>query len=271
LLSRARFLPWYRVVASTLGELVADLSDVEAMEYVSEDRLLTVPLARREPEGRPLPVIEVEVRDEQLSVNIAYRDAECLRHLRNILHPSQVEAQEAFTAAMRLLPVVFETRLTKRAFKESNFTLVKKYLANRVDSALLSLLVEEAEAMRSGGRQNLDGRSVYLAPAKPVLQLVYAQIEPTEDALRAILNEMKSVLYVVSAVKTQREIIHSRLAKPLDQANKYRDFIELLNKARGQVLISAEERRSLEKKWREIPEERGPIEEDLKRRLGEPT
>jgi hypothetical protein len=42
----------------------------------------------------------------------------------------------------------------------------------------------------------------------------------------------------------------------------------LLNKARGEYVISPEERRSIDKRWRDAPDERDVLEEDLRRRLG---
>ena len=269
--SRSRFLPWYRAARTTLGDLINDLSEVDVMEYVSDERLLTIPLSIGDREKRPLPTCEVEESGERLSVSIVYREVESLRHLRNLLHPSQTEAQSSFNAAMRLLPVSFETRLSKRSFKEAGFVLQKKYVASRVDAAMLSRLIDEAEVIRSGGRRTSSGRSIYEAPATPVLQVLYTQIKPDEGELRKTLLEMRPVMVLLSAVKTQREIIHSRIAKPVDEHASYRGLIDLLNRARYLGILSAEERRGLDKKWRETPEERGPIEEDLKRRLGEPT
>ena len=248
-----------------------DLSDVGVMEFVSDNRLLTIPLSEGDGDKRPLPLFEVEETGDHLSVSVVYRDSESLRHLRNLLHPSQDEAQDAFNKVMRLLPVSFETRLLKRSFKEESFTLQKKYIASRVDAAMLQLLIEEAEVIRSGGRRSASGRSLYEAPATPILQVLYAQIKPDEDELRKTVSDMKQMVTFLAAIKTQREIIHSRIAKPVDEATRYRGFIELLNKARYLGMVSAEERRGLDKRWRETPDERGPMEEDLKRRLGEPT
>ncbi len=254
-----------------MGDLLKDLSDIDVMEYVSDDRLLTIPLSSGDKEKRPLPAIEVEVVDEELSVSLVYREAEGYRHLRNILHPSQVEEQSNFSATMKLLPISFETRLSKRGFKENSFSLQKKYVASRVDAAMLSRLLDEAEVIRSGGRKTSSGRSVYETPATPVLQVVYVRIKADEEELKRVLLEMKPMIILLSAVKTQSEIIHSSLSKPVDEAAKYRVFIDILNKARYLGMLSAEERRGLDKKWRETTDERGPIEEDLKRRLGEST
>lgn len=187
-----------------LGDLVKDLSEIEVLEFVSDDRLLIIPLSQGVKEKRPLPVIEVEETEDRLSVSLVYRDSESLRHLRNLLHPSQVEVQSAFNKIMRLLPGSFETRLLKRSFKETSFTLQKKYIASRMDASILQLLIEEAEVIRSGGRRSESGRSLYEAPATPVLQVVCAPTKIDEDELRKTISEMKQVVTLLAAVKTQR-------------------------------------------------------------------
>jgi hypothetical protein len=266
--SRASFILWYVIIRDILRDLVPTLSDVEVMEYVSDDRLLTIPLSQVGLELRSLPVLEVDVWNDQIALAIAYRDANSLKHLKNILHPSQIKARDEVINAMKCLPSAFETRLSKRGFKEVGYSIEKKYLTSKVDAGMLSLLINEAETIRAGGRRTVDGRSVYEAPASPVLYLLFRQVKKGEAEFRDALVGMKTVISLISGVKTQREIIHSRLTKPVEQASNYRVFIELVNKARSLYVISAEERRSLEKRLREVPEERGPIEEDLKRRVG---
>ena len=269
--SRASFLRWYVLIRDVLGDLVPNLSDVEVMEYVS-DGVLTVPVMGVGGEKRPMPVLEVTSGGEWLTLAIAYRDAEGVKHLRNLLHPSQSADLGRLEAAMRALPVSFETRLLKKGFRDNaGFNLTKKYIAARVDGAVLPLLMGETETIRSGGRRNMDGGSVYEAPATPVLQLAHAMVKANETEFRAALEALRSTLAVLSAVKTQREIIHSRLAKPVDQANKYRGFVELLNRARGDDFISSEERRAAEKRWRENPGDRELVEEELRRKMGEAT
>jgi hypothetical protein len=238
------------------------------MEYVSDDKLLTIPLSVENPEKRPLPSLEIEENEKQLQVSVVYREADSIRHLRNILHSSQNESQASFNTAMRLVPVNIETRLWKKGFKETNYVLQKKYIASRLDDEMLSRLLDEVDVIRSGGRRTYSGRSVYEAPATPILQLLFAKIRPEEDDLKRILFDMKPIISILSNIKTQRELIHSNMTKPVDVKVKYREFIMLLNKARSEDFISADDRRGLDKKWREVPEERSPIEEDLKRRIG---
>lgn len=268
--SRARFLPWYRLVKGTLNGLVEELNETDAMEHVSEG-VLNVPVVGVGEERRPTPVVEVALRGDEAALAIVYRDAESLRHLNNLFHASQTAELEGFSAAMRLLPTAFETRLLKKGFLgEGGFVVSRKYVACRVDGDVLQRLVEEAEVMRSGGRRNVDGRSVYEAPATPVLQLVQVGVKQ-EDDFRAALEAVKPILGLLAAVKTQREIIHSRVSGPADKGNLYRGFVDLLNRARGGGFISPEERRAMEKRWRESLDERKYLEEELKRKIGEST
>jgi hypothetical protein len=268
--SRPDFLSIYASIRGVFGSLVETLDERSVLEYVSSEGLLTVPLDCGDVE-KPLPIIEVKPMNGLIRVGMVYDGADEIRHLKNLLHSSQVDGQKAFNDTMKLLPVAVETRLYKRAFKEGSYVFVRKYVASRVDSQLLGLLIDEAEAIRSGGRRSVDGRSVYEAPATPLLYLVYVEVKKGDIELRATLSQMKALVALVVDIKTQKEMIHSRISKPVVQANQYRAISQLLNKARGQDLISAVERRDLEKKWREVPEERNAIEEDLKRRLGETT
>ncbi len=266
MITKARFLPYYRVIQSTLGKLVASLDDQAVMEYVSDDQM-SVPIANTDAEPRPLPTIELGLGDEVIRLALVYGDAASLRHLKNLFHPTQSEAQRAFADSMRMLPVAFETRLSRRGFREEGFSVIKKYVASRVDASVLRLLVEEAEVIRAGGRRAVDGRSVYEAPATTMLSLLFVQVK-VGDECREALTQMRRVIEVASTIKTQREMIHSRISKPVATSSRYRDFIELLNKARSNYVISADERRSLDKRWRDAPDERDVIEEDLRRRIG---
>ena len=244
------------------------LSDVEVMEYIS-DGVLTVPVLGVGDEKRPTPVLEVAPSGEWLTLTMVYRYAEGVKHLRNILHFSQSADLGRFEAAMRVLPTSFETRLLKRSFRDdAGFILSRKYIASRVDSNVLQLLIGETETIRSGGRRNIDGGSVYEAPATPVLQLAYIKVKANDSEFKSALEALRPTISILSAIKTQREMIHSQLAKPVDQAMMYRSFVELLNRARGADFISSQERRAAEKRWRENPDEREEVEEELKRKIG---
>jgi hypothetical protein len=271
LVYRPNFLAFYATTRNILGSFVEELNEQSVLEYISSEGVLTIPLASQEAEKKPLPIIEMKLNNDLLRISIVYKDSDEIRHLKNLLHPSQAASQSAFTETMKLLPVSFETRLYKRSFKGADYTFVKKYIASRVDASILDLLIDETEAIRSGGRRVIDGRGVYEAPATPLLYLLHREVKNSDEELRAVVSQMRPVIALVIGVKTQREIIHSRISKPVEQANQYRVVSQLLNKARNQGYLSAVERRDFEKKWREVPEERGAIEEELKRRLHEST
>jgi len=265
--SKSNFIPLYRIVHFQLNGLIADLSDMEVMEYVSDGKLLTIPLVKTGDGNKPMPLIELEGDEALLRVSLTYGGLAEIKHLRNILQPSQGDVQKEFLEAIHELKTTFETRLYKRSFKGSDFVFVKKYVAAKLDLELLKMLIDESEAIGMGGRKTIDGGSVYDPPATPKLHLLFTQVKPGDAELGEALREMKRVVSCVAGIKTQREIIHTKISKPIEQANNYRGFTVLLNEARGLNLISAEERRSLDKRWRDIPDERGVIEEDLKRRL----
>ena len=101
--SRAVFLPWYGFIVGTLGELVKRMSDIEVMEFVSSDGILTVPILGVGEESRPTPVIQFTMRGEEVTFAITYTELDAFRHLKNILHATQTQELDAFKAAMRLL------------------------------------------------------------------------------------------------------------------------------------------------------------------------
>lgn len=267
--SKSNYLPWYRLLSSILGEIVEKLSDIEVMEYVSDDTGLTVPIVGVGEEQKPMPIIEVNLQREEITLSITYRTSESMKHLKNIFHESQKTELENLTQAMKLIPMTYETRLIRRSNREErSFTISRKYLTCRVDSTMLQHILGEAEAIRRGGRRTIDGSSVYDAPTTPLLQLVIIKVKKNEDEVKTSIKTIQPIIETLTAIKTQREIIRARLTKPFDQTKKYREFVDLLNMARNAGQISSEERRILEKKGRDNPEERQLINEELKRKLG---
>jgi len=266
---KSNYLPWYHILSNILGDLIEKLSETEVMEYLSEDIGLTVPVVGVGEEHKPMPTLEVTLQEEEVNLSITYRTSMSMKHLKNIFHESQKSELERLTLVMKQLPVAYETRLLKKGFREEgSFTLSRKYLACRVDGTVLQHILGEAEAMRTGGRRTIDGRSVYDAPATPLIQLVLLKVTRNEEEVKTALDTIKPLLEIITAVKTQREVIHARLTKPVDQTKQYREFIDLLNKARSAGHISSEERRTLEKKGRDNPEDRQQIREGLKKKLG---
>ena len=266
---KSNYLPWYRLLSDIMGDSVEKLSDIEVMEYLSEDNGLTVPIVGVGEEEKPMPILEVSLQGEEITLSITYRTSKSMKHLKNIFHESQRTELEHLTQIMKQLPVTYETRLSRKGFREEGgFTLSRKYLACRVDGAVLQHILGEAEATRMGGRRTIDGRSVYDAPATPLIQLVLVKVTRNEEEVKTALNAIKPLLEIITAVKTQKEIIHARVTRPVDQTKQYREFVDLLNKARNAGHISSEERRMLEKKGRGNLEDRQQINEELRKKLG---
>ena len=81
------------------------------------------------------------------------------------------------------------------------------------------------------------------------------------------LDDIKPLFATVSGIKTQREIISDRLSKPRVKRNLYREFIEALNEARKQDLISAERRRKINQQWKDDEDGREELMEMLRELL----
>jgi hypothetical protein len=269
---KSNYLQWYHLLSDMMGALVEKLSDIEVMEYLSEDIGLTVPIVGVGDEQKPMPILEVSLQGEEVTLSITYRTSKSMEHLKNIFHESQRTELERLIQMMKQLPVTYETRLSKKGFRgEGSFTLSRKYLSCRVDDIVLQHILGEAEALRMGGRRTIDGRSVYDAPATPLIQLVLGKVTRNEEEVKTTLNLIKPLIEIITAVKTQREIIHTRLTRPVDQTKQYREFVDLLNRARNAGHISSVERRMLEKKGRDNLEDRQQINEELRKKLGTET
>ena len=149
--------------------------------------------------------------------------------------------------------------------------LLRKYVSARVDAQLLERIIEEAENLRKGGRQIVNNQSVYVQPRSPMLYMTRINTPLDEFKYRDALSVIKPLFKLLTGIKTQREIISDRLSKPRQRRNMYREFIEALNKARNNDLISAERRREINKKWRDNKDEREELMDYLKDLLGQGT
>jgi hypothetical protein len=141
---------------------------------------------------------------------------------------------------------------------------LRKYVTARLDIQLIERIIEEMENFRKGGRQIQNNQSVYVTPKTPQLYLTRISVPLIESVLKEVLREIKPIYSTVMGIKTQREIISDRLRKPRIKRNIYREFINSLNEARKQDIISAEQRREYNKKWREDEDERENLMEKLR-------
>ena len=270
---RGKYIGWYRITEEVLGKLVPHLSDQEVMENVSIDDQFTAPTGQEHlprNKAKPLPQLCIKLSDTGIELGIIYRETEQLELLKNIFRETHSQDMEKLLSTLKELDPSYETVLYSKQRNEKPM-LLRKYVSARVDAQLLERIIEEAESLRKGGRQIVNNQSVYVPPRTPMLYMTRIKTELDEFKYRDGLTVLKPLFTVLTRIKTQREIISDRLSKPKRRRNMYREFIEALNEARGNDLISAERRREINKKWRDNEDEREELMDYLRDLLGQGT
>lgn len=270
---RGKYIGWYRITEEVLGKLVPPLSDQEVMENVSIDDQFTAPTGQEHlprNKAKPLPQLCIKLSDTGIELGIIYRETEQLELLKNIFRETHSQDMEKLLSTLKELDPNYETVLYSKQRNEKPM-LLRKYVSARVDAQLLERVIEEAESLRKGGRQIVNNKSVYVPPRTPMLYMTRIKTELDEFKYKDTLMVIKPLFTVLTRIKTQREIISDRLSKPKRRRNMYREFIEALNEARGNDLISAERRREINKKWRDNEDEREELMDYLRDLLGQGT
>jgi uncharacterized protein len=266
---RGKYVGWYRLFEEELGGLAPSLSEREVMENVSTEDVLTVPLGEPgKADGKPLPSLHMRLRDQRLELAIAYESKKSLDHLENIFRDTHREEHERLFTLLGGLHAGYETKLIGRSGEGSNPELIRRYLSSRLDGELLKRILEEADTLRKGGRRVVNNQSVYVQPQTPEVHLVTVSNALNQEALRETLREMRPLIELLLGIKTQREIIRERLGRPRKERNVYREFVDALNEARAQGMISAERRRELDKRWRQYEDERDELLREVRALLG---
>jgi hypothetical protein len=263
---REKYVGWYRIVEQALGKLVPMLTDSEIMENVTSEDQLLVPTGQEHlprNKQKPLPKISLRLNDTNIELGILFNSQEQLKLFKNIFRNTHAEDREKLLRSMQSLDSSYETLLYSKT-KEEKLELIRKYVTTRLDAELIERIIDELENLRRGGRQIQNNQSFYLSPKIPELYLTRISVPLTEIEFKEVLENIRPVYAIVMSIKTQREIISDRLSKPKIKRNMYREFIESLNLARKQDLITAEKRRELNKKWRENEEERKNLMEQLR-------
>ena len=270
---RGKYIGWYRIAEEVLGKLVPSLSDQEVMENVSIDDQFTAPTGQEHlprNKAKPLPQLSIKLSDTGIELGIIYQETEQLELLKNIFRETHSRDLEKLLSSLDELDPSYETVLYSQQ-SDKKPMLLRKYVTARVDAQLLERIIEEAESLRKGGRQIVNNQSVYVQPRSPMLYMTRINTPLDEFKYRDALSVIKPLFKVLTGIKTQREIISDRLSKPRQRRNMYREFIEALNKARNDDLISAERRREINKKWRDNEDEREELMDYLKDLLGQGT
>jgi len=266
---RGKYIGWYRIAEEVLGKLVPSLSDQEVMENVSIDDQFTAPTGQEHlprNKAKPLPQLSIKLSDTGIELGIIYQETEQLELLKNIFRETHSRDLEKLLSSLDELDPSYETVLYSQQ-SDKKPMLLRKYVTARVDAQLLERIIEEAESLRKGGHQIVNNQSVYVQPRSPMLYMTRINTPLDEFKYRDALSVIKPLFKVLTGIKTQREIISDRLSKPRQRRNMYREFIEALNKARNDDLISAERRREINKKWRDNEDEREELMDYLKELL----
>ncbi len=262
---RGKYVGWYRLVEEELGGLVPSLSEREVMENVSTEDVLTVPLGEpSKADVKPLPSLHLRLRDQGLELATVYESKKSVDHLDNIFRDTHLEEHERLFTLLGGLHVGYETKLYRKSGEGSDPELTRRYLSSRLDGQLLRRLLEEADEIRKGGRRIVNNQSVYVQPQASEFHLVTVSNSLNQEAFRETLREIKPLIELLSGVKTQHEIIRERLGRPRKELNVYREFVDALNEARAQGVVSAERRRELDKRWRQYEDERDELLRDVR-------
>ena len=264
---RGKYVGWYRLLENDFSKLVPMLSDIDVMESVTAEDVLIIPTNEEEKprnERKSLPNLSLKLTDDSIEVRITYIDKDSVDLLRNLLNDSQKKQLEKLLEELGRLDPSYETILSSKARDNPKPRLIRKYVTGRLDVQLIERLIEESDRWRRGGRQAGGDGSVYNLPEAPEFVFV-RQVTPltTEDFIR-VLHKLKPIYKLLTGVKTQREMISSRLSRPRHKRNLYREFIEVLNDVKSKDLISAEERRKLNDRWRKDEEGREDLVDELK-------
>lgn len=269
---RGKYVEWYRLLESELESLVPKLNDQDIMEYVSPDDWFLAPTIKshEDKSKKELPQIYFALTDTQIKISIAYKTKNSIDHFQNIFRDThQTEKKELLDILTKLDPS-YETTLYKTNKDTDKPEILRKYVTNRLDEQLIQRMIEEADNLRKGGRQIQNNQSTYVPPQNPTLHLVEARLPLNETQFTETLQTIKPIYKILTEIKTQQEIIAEQLEKPKKQRNLYREFVDLLNQARKQGLISAERRRELNARWRMYPDEHEDLIDGLKKLLNPP-
>jgi hypothetical protein len=262
---RGKYIGWYRIIEKTLDNLVPNLNDMEIMENVTpDDQFITSTGQENLPMNmkKPIPKIMLQINDNNIELGIIYNNQESLKLFRNIFKSIHTDDRGKFFNQLQSLDSNYETLLYIKE-RNKNPELLRKYITARLDLQLLERVIDDMLNLHKGGIQIQNNQSVYITPKTPQLYLTRVNVPLIEAKFIEALREIKPIYKTLKGIKTQREIISDRLRKPKIKRNIYREFIEALNEARKQDLISAEKRREFNKKWREEKDKRESLMKQL--------
>ena len=257
---RGKYTGWVRMLEEEYGNMIPNLTDMEIMELVDTEDIIYLP----PPENpNPLPSLFLALSPTKLTHGIEYRDKPALEHFKNILRPTHTGQLNSLLSALNALDLDYKTMLQTVESRGKPETM-PGYLTARLDRTLLQRILNEAEKLRRGGRTVVAGQTKYQKPRKIAMRLVVTETFLDQGMLREKARTLAPIYRMLTDVKTPRELLLEKKGKPRVALNEYGEFVNLLNRLRKDDLISPEERRSYDKRWRTDTEEREEILAELR-------
>jgi hypothetical protein len=236
---------------------------------IPEDELIIPTIEEVKPRNqrKAIPNLSVKLTDDNIEVRITYRDRESVELLRNLLKDSHKPQLDKLLNEIGRLDPSYETILYSKTRDEEKPRLIRKYVTSRLDPMLIERVIDESDSLRRGGRREGFNDSAYVPPETPEFIFVRMITPLTTEKYVKVLQRLQPVYKILAGIKTNRELISSKLSRPRHRRNLYREFIEALNEARSKNLVTAEQRRKLNDRWRKDEEGREDLIEELKELL----
>ena len=256
-MSKPSILPWYIIAENTFLGQVPHVKDEEL--DLPPGTWLTLPGTSVE-----APSIILRVEEEWITFGIAYETPEGLARLRNVLNMRNSPVATELVGLLKGLDPRFKTKLQRKteANGKVGYVEVKSYVSAKVDAYLLTLMLVDAEAIKQEGFKARGGPKL-----SPSLSIAQISVQPEPRDFAECLRTLKPLHELASNLRSRAAAPRIKVDKARVDIDSYRAFTLMLNEARGKDMISAESRRAMDKKWREDPESREILAEELGRLL----
>ena len=255
-MSATGYLLWHQALKDAFID-PATLEQEEKIAYHEYGSWLIYP-----PTNNEAPKIMLRVEKEWITFAISYETPEGLNRLRNVLNMQGNRASTELLVQLNKLDSRFKTKLFKRIEIQNNavYTEIKSFISNKLDATLLKSLIVDAEAIKQEGlriRKNSQEKLTFS------FSLVYLSFESNLPNFANFLAAMKPIYDLTLNLRENAATPLPKIDKANVEASTYRIFVGLLNDARKKNLISAEQRREKDKRWRGEAESRLVLTEEL--------
>ncbi len=216
-------------------------------------------------EGRESPSVIMRAEPEWLTVAVALETPEGLARLRNVMNMRGSPVARKLIELMGFLDPRFKTKLQRRVDTPTgpSYTDVRSYVSQKVNAALMGQLLVESEALKQEGLKARRAGSSFT----PSLNLAHLQVEIGNPLTEHLLAQVRPLYELISNLRGAAAAPLQRVDTARQAIDGYRVFVGMLNEARRRGTVSSEERRRMEKSWRDEPGTRQALTEELTRLL----